>query len=184
MKIIQKLYNKFFFRLYIKNKLKKCGINFRLGYLSNLECPSAFTIGDNFFTGPYAYLSSNHITPIIIGDNVMFGPYVKVIGGNHNISWAEGPMMKAPFQNSGQGIEIEDDVWIGIGATILDGARISEGTVVAAGAVITCKTIPYGIYGGVPARLLKTRFTKEELLKVKSKHYTMEQLMDIYDELY
>jgi acetyltransferase-like isoleucine patch superfamily enzyme len=110
----------------------------------------------------------------------MFGPYCKVIGGNHNIGCVDGPMMDAPYLGSGKGIKIENDVWVGAGSTILDGAVLTEGTEVAVGAVVTCQTIPYSVYGGVPAKLIKHRFTKNEIIKVNSSLYTSEELQSYY----
>lgn len=59
------------------------------------------------------------------------------------------------------GIVIDDDVWIGYGATILDGVHIGRGGVIAAGAVVTRDVEPYTIVGGVPAKPIKKRFSKE-----------------------
>jgi acetyltransferase-like isoleucine patch superfamily enzyme len=61
-------------------------------------------------------------------------------------------------------IVVEDDVWIGIGATILAPVRVGRGAVIAAGSVVSHDVIPYSIVGGVPARLLKMRFTPEQIL--------------------
>lgn len=65
---------------------------------------------------------------------------------------------KGPEATSKGGIVLEDDVWIGYRATILDGVTIHRGGVVAAGAVV-CKDVPpYTIVGGVPAKPIKQRF--------------------------
>lgn len=64
-------------------------------------------------------------------------------------------------------ILVDDGVWIGANVTVLSGAHIAEGCVIAAGAVVTGDTIPYGIYGGVPAKLIRMRFTEEQLNKHK-----------------
>ena len=50
-----------------------------------------------------------------------------------------------------------DDVWIGAGSVLLDGARIGKGAVIAAGAVVDGEVPPYEIWGGVPAVFLKKR---------------------------
>lgn len=66
-------------------------------------------------------------------------------------------------------ITIDDDVWIGYGATIMSGVHIGQGAVVAAGAVVTKDVPPYAIVGGVPAKLIRYRFSEEiiqELLKI------------------
>jgi acetyltransferase-like isoleucine patch superfamily enzyme len=58
-------------------------------------------------------------------------------------------------------ILIEDDVWIGHGATILSGVKIGQGSIIAAGAVV-CKDVEaYSVVGGVPASLIKYRFNNE-----------------------
>lgn len=53
---------------------------------------------------------------------------------------------------------INDDVWIVANVTILKGVKIGEGSVIAAGSVVTKDVEPYCIYGGVPAKKLKHRF--------------------------
>ena len=60
-----------------------------------------------------------------------------------------------------QPVVIEDDVWCGANVTILKGVTIGQGSVVAAGAVVTKSFPPYSIIGGIPAKLLKMRFTEE-----------------------
>ena len=57
-------------------------------------------------------------------------------------------------------IIIDDDVWIGYGATILSGVHIGQGAVVAAGAVVSKDVEPYAIVGGVPARIIRYRFSR------------------------
>lgn len=57
---------------------------------------------------------------------------------------------------------VEDDVWIGTGATIVAGVRLGRGCIVAAGAVVTKDIPPCEIWGGVPARKIKDRFSSTE----------------------
>jgi acetyltransferase-like isoleucine patch superfamily enzyme len=51
---------------------------------------------------------------------------------------------------------IEDDVWIGAGAIILDGVCVGRGAVVAAGAVVSKDVSPHTVVGGVPAKVIQT----------------------------
>lgn len=65
---------------------------------------------------------------------------------------------------------IGNDVWIGTGAIVLNGVNIGDGAVVAAGAVVTKDVPPYTIVGGVPAKVIRKRFSEElteRLLAVK-----------------
>jgi phosphonate metabolism protein (transferase hexapeptide repeat family) len=60
-----------------------------------------------------------------------------------------------------QQVTIGHDVWIGHGATILPGVNIGNGAVVGAGAVVSRDVAPYTIVGGIPARLIRRRFTPD-----------------------
>lgn len=56
---------------------------------------------------------------------------------------------------------IEDEVWIGYGSNILSGVTIGKGAIIAAGAVVTKNIPPYSVAGGVPAKIIKYRFSRE-----------------------
>lgn len=60
-------------------------------------------------------------------------------------------------------VEIGNDVWIGTRAAIVEGVRIGDGAVIAAGAVVTKDVEPYSVVGGVPARLIKKRFEEDTI---------------------
>lgn len=84
-------------------------------------------------------------------------------------------------------IIVDDDVWICYGATILSGVHIGQGAIVAAGAVVTKDVPPYAIVGGVPAKIIKYRFTSNlisELIKFDYGKLTKEQIQFHIDELY
>jgi acetyltransferase-like isoleucine patch superfamily enzyme len=54
---------------------------------------------------------------------------------------------------------IGNDVWIGARAYLKDGISIGDGAIIAAGAIVTKDVPPYAIVGGVPAKILKYRFS-------------------------
>ncbi len=64
-------------------------------------------------------------------------------------------------------VEVGNDVWIGSNALILDGIKIGDGAIVGAGAVVTKDVADYAIVGGVPAKLIRKRFSDEQIAFLK-----------------
>ncbi len=88
----------------------------------------------------------------------MIARYATCLGKIHGTARIDVPMLMQGEKNSSPTI-LEDDVWIGTNAIILQGLVIAKGTIVAAGAVVTKDTKPYSIVGGVPARFIKSRIS-------------------------
>lgn len=64
------------------------------------------------------------------------------------------------------GIKVGHDVWIGHGAIVLPGVTIGNGVTIAAGAVVISDINDYTIVGGVPARIIKVKYNKEQIQKL------------------
>jgi maltose O-acetyltransferase len=106
---------------------------------------------------------------IIIGDHVVFAPHVSIRGGDHRFDivgrYIDSITDSEKVPENDQDVVIEGDNWIGMNVTILKGVTIGRGTVVAAGAVVIKSIPPYSICGGIPARVLKKRFTKAQIIE-------------------
>lgn len=84
-------------------------------------------------------------------------------------------------------IIVDDDVWIGQNAIILSGVHIGQGSVIAAGAVVSKDVPAYAIVGGVPAKVIKYRYEPgmiDELLKLDYSKLTKEMIEEHVGELY
>lgn len=66
---------------------------------------------------------------------------------------------------------IGHDVWIGSHAVILQGVTVGNGAVIAAGAVVTKDVPPYAIVAGVPARVIRKRFSDDEIAALTELHW-------------
>ena len=80
--------------------------------------------------------------------------------------------------------KIGNDVWIGAGASIMTGITIGDGAVIGANAVVTKDVPPYAVVVGVPARIIKYRFSEsiiKQLLEIKWWSYTKEELQKYRD---
>lgn len=99
--------------------------------------------GRSYF-GPNCYLGAN----IISYGDLLVGPSVCFVGDDHRIPKRDEGVK---YYDSGRAklknIIIENNVWIGANCTIMSGVKISEGSIIAAGTVITKSTKPYTIYG-------------------------------------
>ncbi len=90
-----------------------------------------------------------------IGNRVLVGYRVQILSQNHVIPEGRGRIFGSGHVKSA--VKIEDDVWIGANSIILPGVTIGEGSVVAAGSVVTKDVPPFCIVGGVPAKIIKNR---------------------------
>lgn len=120
-----------------------------------------------------------------VGKYCSIGPGVKIVAGNHPTREyvSTHPVFYSKQKFAGMGfsdkqifeeysyadeqkkywVEIGNDVWIGAGAAIINGCKIGDGAIVAAGAVVAKDVTPYTIVGGVPAREIRKRFTDEQI---------------------
>ena len=117
-------------------------------------------IGRNSSINPYCVLYGHG--GLSIGNDVRIAAHCVLIPANHGF---EPGLPIRQQRETRKGIRVGNDVWLGTGVRVLDGVTIGDGCVVAAGAVVTGDLDSYGIYAGVPARLLR----KRELIGVFSK---------------
>ena len=57
-------------------------------------------------------------------------------------------------------------MWIGADVKIIGGIKIGDGAIVAAGALITKDVPPYAVVGGVPARIIRYRYSEDKIKKL------------------
>ncbi len=99
--------------------------------------------------------SSNNVN---IGDDVLIAAYTYIVGGgNYNLENIDIPInQQLDFEGKG-GINISHNVWVGAHSVILDGVNIGDGSVIAAGAVISKEVPRMTISAGIPAKVIKER---------------------------
>ncbi len=84
-------------------------------------------------------------------------------------------------------LHIEDDVWIGYNTTILPSCKqIGRGSVVAANSTVTHDVPRYSIVAGNPAKLIKMRFSSQEIEMLEKSEWwelNSDQLFKYYEEM-
>ncbi|QIS07403.1 antibiotic acetyltransferase [Nocardia brasiliensis] len=117
---------------------------------------------------------------LIIGKFCALGTGTRFImnGANHRMdgpstfpfpmmggSWAQHVDLLTDLPNRGDTV-VGNDVWFGNGVTVLPGVRIGHGAIIGAGSVVTGTVPDYGIVGGNPARLLRSRYSDADIARL------------------
>src|SRR3989344_188442 len=129
---------------------------------------SKFFIPQNIFLGENVFINQQCIIAadekITIGDNVNIGFRCMLLTSNYEL-------YPNPISNRRtryyEPIIIEKNVWLGAGAIILPGIKVGEGSVVAAGAVVTKDVPPYTLVGEVPARIIRKMDIQDTHVTIK-----------------
>jgi acetyltransferase-like isoleucine patch superfamily enzyme len=100
------------------------------------------------------------VSNIAIGTNCMIAHRCAFMPYQHGFADTTRPMREQSLTSRGD-IVIEDDVWLGVNVSVMDGVTIGHGAVVGAGAMVTEDIPPYAIAAGVPARTIRFRGTGE-----------------------
>ena len=146
------------------------------------------TVLSNVRLGFGSYVSNaGDLSNVKIGRYCAIGPEVKMVLGRHPVDGKHAALHPAFYSASGAmgftyvpkgepgsfeeaiffnkesqiQVIIGNDVWIGQDVRILEGVTIGDGAVIAAGSIVTKDIEPYGVYAGVPAKKIKSRFDKE-----------------------
>lgn len=113
-------------------------------------------LGPNTTVNPFCVLYGHG--GLRIGAGVRIAAHTIIIPSNHNFDDPDTPIFQQG--SSSRGVVVEDDVWIGAGARLLDGVVVGRGAVVASGAVVTRDVPPRAVVAGVPAKILRQRGRK------------------------
>jgi acetyltransferase-like isoleucine patch superfamily enzyme len=134
--------------------------------LTNVD-PTAYVhpsshVATDLVAGPYVFIGRHcDIAPqVTIGRYSMLASEIAIVGDDHN--WSEPGL---PMQFAGRPAQrpttIGADTWLGHGVIVMRGVTIGDGTIIAAGAVVTKDIPPFEVWAGVPANHLRNRFADD-----------------------
>ncbi len=156
-------------KVFISGKVK-FGKNFHLGVLSYVSSADGLDIGNDVYIGKFCSVQVNGS----IGSGVLIANNVGIVGRrDHDMKAIGVPIRLAPWVGNtpalavhrSNSIVVQDDVWIGFGATVLSGITIGRGAIISAGAVVKDNVDPYAIVSGNPAAKVGDRFDTSEILQ-------------------
>lgn len=123
-----------------------------------VSAPNKMIIGDNVSIGPYSLI----LLDGCIGSNTIISFGVFIVGRNDHNFDRPGNLIRETESPPGiegkSSIVIGRDVWIGAGAILLSGIKVGDGSIIAAGSVVTHNVEACSVVAGNPARRVKNRF--------------------------
>ena len=125
-----------------------------LGRGTILSCKDGdIELGDHVNMGFHCEIFSG--SRVVVGRHGLFAAYTYLVGGGHEFERADTPVLEQG--RASLGITLDENVWLGTGAKVLDGVRIGKNVVVGANAVVNADVPDGVIAGGVPARIIRRR---------------------------
>ncbi|WP_220470828.1 MULTISPECIES: acyltransferase [unclassified Colwellia] len=138
----------------LKSISPKIGDNVYIARWVVIKSPSKLEIGNNVSIHEFSYIDAKG--GISIGDDTSLAHNCSLISFEHSWGEIDKPIKYNKLLLSP--IHIAQDVWVGCGARILSGVSIPSRSIIAAGSVVTSKSVeksPGIIYAGVPAKKIK-----------------------------
>ena len=145
--------------------------------MEGTELKGTIQIGQHTFGLP-TIMSWRTTERLDVGKFCMIAPNVTILlGGEHNPKRVSVYTFKNLFKRSQSAnldseskgnVVIGNDVWVGTGSIILSGVHINDGAIIGAGSIVTHDVAPYAIVAGNPAKVIRLRFSKEQIEKLLS----------------
>jgi acetyltransferase-like isoleucine patch superfamily enzyme len=135
--------------------LLKLGKGTRISSFTKIKASDGpLTIGARVSIGSGCFIHAS-TAGVSIGDDSMISPNVSIVGSNYRYDRLDIPIQQQ--EGVSKGITIGNDVWIGVGCAILDGATIGNGVIVGPNSVVSGRVQDNTIVTGNPAKPIFTR---------------------------
>lgn len=160
MKPLIKKIGRFIKATYYRKKYKLANVHKTVYFGGPSHISSDLVAGKHVYIGPHCIIYPK----VTISQYTILANNVSIIGGDHRYDVVGIPVGftgRAELKET----SIGQDCWLCANSIVICGTKIANGCIIAAGAVVTKDTEPYGIYAGVPARRIKDRFSSPAIIR-------------------
>jgi Acetyltransferase (isoleucine patch superfamily) len=168
--------------LLIKSRLGRCGKEVVI------SMPCKLSVPQNVYMDSYTLIQPN-CTFIIDRGKVFIGKWSSIASNCTIITDSHKPtvgintrmMNRYSINDDVRDICIGEDCWIGAGVILMSGASVGRGCVAAAGALVNKAVPPYAVVAGVPAKIIASVFSKEQIIEHEKYLYPENERMSSKD---
>lgn len=166
-----------------KTNISSIRASLKARYGINVSIGENTLVSDNVYIGDYSYINSNsHIENCHIGKFCSISSGVYICPAEHDYKLLTTHPISGKTKDT-ICVVIGNDVLISLNAIILQGVKIGDGAIIAAGAIVTKDVSPYEIVGGNPAKHIKFRFESEVITSLQSSEWWNWEVNQIKDAI-
>lgn len=169
-----------------------CAPNAQVFYPVTIDTPKNIFMYENTKIRDGLRIINSPKEKVIIKKYTTITPNVTIVTNNH-VSTVGIPHVllgSSHVNDKSADIIIEEDCWVGTGATLLAGAHLGRGCIVGAGAIVSKEIPPYALVVGSPAKIVASKFSIEQILDhektlyPEQERFTREYLNDLFTKYY
>ena len=173
-----KLIYRWFLRSFpLKTEFGNCGENTILQYPLRIYSPKSVFIDKNVKISSGLQILNAPSEKVIIKKYTVFAANCTIVPNSHvpTVTIPQFLLGASHVNDKSSDIIINEDVWLGTNVTVLAGVTIGRGCVVGAGSIVTKSLPPYAVAVGMPARIIKKKFSVEQILRHEETLYPLEE---------
>lgn len=155
-------------------KLGYFGKNAALGIPADLKKPENIYLYDNARIGRRSTILTMGDSKFVMKRGCLTAEGLVVITSNHR-QYIGHFLSGDNDDNEYKDIVVEEDVWIGMNVTLLPGVTIGRGAIIGAASVVTKSIPPYAVAVGNPAKVVKFKWSIDDILKHEEALYPEEE---------
>ena len=177
--------------LILKYRLGSCGKDVIITFPCKLSKPQNVFMSDHTLIQPNVsfIMNKGHVyigkwSVIASNCTLITDNHLPTVGVNHRM------LGRYHINDSVKDIVLEDDCWAGAGVTLMSGAILRRGSIAAAGAVVNKEVPPYAVVAGIPAKIIASVFTIDQIIEHESylypekERFTREELEQIFSKYF